>query len=123
MKISYAYHPETDGQTEVINKCFESYLRCFSSDNPKTWSIWLPWAEFWYNTTFHIYIGKTLFEVVYGRQAPPIVKFLTNENKVVVVALELQDRDEALSQLKKHLLKAQEQISSYANKKEEGFMF
>jgi hypothetical protein len=38
-------------------------------------------------------IGKTPFEVVYGRQAPPIVKFLTNETKVAAVALELEDRD------------------------------
>ena len=53
---------------------------------------------------------------MYGRQAPPIVKFLTNETKVAAVAVELSERDEALNQLKRHLLKAQEQMASYANK-------
>ncbi|GAU13119.1 hypothetical protein TSUD_174190 [Trifolium subterraneum] len=116
LKMSSAYHPETDGQTEVINRCLESYLRCFASDQPRTWSHWLPWAEYWYNTTYHVSIGKTPFEVVYGRQAPKLTRFLSNETKVAAVALELKDRDEALSQLKLHLLRAQQQMKKYADK-------
>lgn len=123
LKMSSTYHPETDGQTEVINRCLESYLRCFASDHPKTWSYWLPWAEFWYNTTFHISIGKTPFEVVYGRKAPHIVKFLTKETKVAAVAVKLSERDEALNQLKRHLLKAQEEMASYANKNRRDLSF
>jgi len=64
LQMSFSYHPETDGQTEVINRYLESYLRCFALDQPRTWSNWLFWAEFWYNTTYHVSIGKTPFEVV-----------------------------------------------------------
>jgi hypothetical protein len=116
LQMSSAYHPETDGQTEVLNRCLESYLRCFASEQPKSWSHWIPWAEYWYNTTYHISIGKTPFEVVYGRQAPSLLRFLSNETKVQAVALELSDRDEALSQLKAHLLRAQQQMKKYADK-------
>ncbi|CAJ2636499.1 unnamed protein product [Trifolium pratense] len=121
--MSSAYHPEIDGQTEVINRCLESYLRCFASDHPKTWSFWISWAEYWYNSTFHVSIGKTPFEVVYGRKPPPLLRFLSNETKVAAVALELSERDEALSQLKLHLLRAQEQMAIYANKKRRDLSF
>jgi hypothetical protein len=121
--MSSAYHPETDGQTEVINRCLESYLRCFASDHPKTWSTWVAWAEFWYNTTFHVSTGTTPFEIVYGRKPPPLLRFLSNETKVDAVALELADRDEALKQLKEHLLRAQEQMARYANQKRKDLCF
>ncbi|CAJ2656973.1 unnamed protein product [Trifolium pratense] len=123
LKMSSAYHPETDGQTEVINRCLESYLRCFASDHPKSWSCWVAWAEYWYNSTFHISIGQTPFEVVYGRKPPPLLRFLSNETKVAAVALELSERDEAISQLKLHLIRAQEQMAIYANKKRRDVSF
>jgi IS30 family transposase len=31
---SSAYHPQIDGQTEIVNKCVETYLKCMTGDNP-----------------------------------------------------------------------------------------
>ncbi|WCJ33627.1 Transposon Tf2-6 polyprotein [Euphorbia peplus] len=116
LRMSSSYHPETDGQTEVINRCLESYLRCFAVEQPRLWSSWIPWAEFWYNTTFHSSTGVTPFEIVYGRQPPTIVQFFPGEVKVESVRQELQSRDEALRQLKVHLHRAQEQMKAQADK-------
>ncbi|KAL0534629.1 hypothetical protein IC582_028920 [Cucumis melo] len=65
---STVYHPQSDGQTEVVNKGVETYLRCFCSEKPKEWVKWLPWTEYWYNTTFQRGLGMSPFQVVYGRQ-------------------------------------------------------
>nr|KAJ0193529.1 hypothetical protein LSAT_V11C800408980 [Lactuca sativa] len=117
LHMSSAYHPESDGQTEVINRCLEAYLRCFAVDQPRLWTTWIPWAEFWYNSTFHGSTGISPFEVVYGRKPPTVFQYVPGEVRVQAVSQELQDRDEALRQLKVHLAQAQSTMKAQADKK------
>ena len=44
--LSTAYHPETDGQTEIMNSVFEQYLRAYMNYFQNDWAFWLPSAEF-----------------------------------------------------------------------------
>lgn len=117
LRMSSAYHPESDGQTEVVNRCLETYLRCFIADQPKTWIHWIPWVEYWFNTTYHASTGRTPFETVYGRTPPTMVRWVQGETRVEVVQRELMDRDEAIRQLKIHLLRAQDRMKQYADRK------
>lgn len=66
LRLSSSNHPQTDGQTERVNQCLETYLRCSVHSCPKNWYKWLFLAEYWYNTTFHSVLGRTPFEVIYG---------------------------------------------------------
>ena len=61
---SSSYHPQTDGQTEVVNRIIEMYLRCLAAERPSTWVHWLPWAEFCYNSSYHSALRLTPFELV-----------------------------------------------------------
>ncbi|KZV33187.1 hypothetical protein F511_18203 [Dorcoceras hygrometricum] len=106
LAMSSAYHPESDGQTEVLNRCMETYLRCFASEQPRAWSNWVHWAEYWYNTTLQTATGMTPFEVFYGRKPPVITRFIPGESKVAAVARELGDGDEVLRQLRYNLDRA-----------------
>ncbi|RVW32429.1 Transposon Tf2-8 polyprotein [Vitis vinifera] len=72
LQLSSAYHPQTDGQTEVVNRCVEQYLRSMVHQWPRKWSNYLPWAELWYNTTYHASTGMTPFQALYGRLPPQI---------------------------------------------------
>ena len=116
LKMSSAYHLETDGQTEVLNRCLQTYLRCFSSDRPKNWNRWLAWAEYSYNTSAHSASGTTPFEVVYGRLLPTLHNFLPGEIRSQAIVDSLRSRDEALALLKHHLQRAQHRMTMAANR-------
>lgn len=117
LKMSTAYHPQTDGQTEVVNKCLECYLRCMSGEKPKEWVQWLPLAEFWYNTNKHSSTNVTPFEVVYGQKPPLHIPYLAGESAVETVDRTLQARESAIEMLKFHMKRAQDRFKSYADKR------
>ena len=109
-KFSLTYHPQTDGQTKVVNHTLEMYLRCFTSDMPKQWVRWLCWAEYYYNTSWHSAIKRTPFEVVYGREPRSLLAYVPRTAKVVAVEDELLQRDVVLKGLKENIKLAQVQM-------------
>ena len=49
LKYSTAYHPQTDGQTKVVNRTIGNLLRCLIQDYQSSWDELLPIIEFSYN--------------------------------------------------------------------------
>ena len=50
LNLSTAFHPQTDGQTERINRVLEAHLRHYSNFQQDDWADLLPLAEHAYNT-------------------------------------------------------------------------
>ncbi|KAH9647661.1 Wall-associated receptor kinase-like 22 [Citrus sinensis] len=116
LKMSSAYHPQTDGQTKVINRCLEQFLRCFVHQWPRKWHEYLPWAEFWYNTTYHVSTGMTPFQALYGREPATVPIYHVGTSPVHEVDKALLARDELLAKLKKNLAVAANRMKQVADK-------
>ncbi|GJX31775.1 retrotransposable element Tf2 [Tanacetum coccineum] len=117
LKLSTAYHPQTDGQTEVVNKCLECYLRCMTGERPTEWVSWLPLAEFWYNTSKHSSIKVSPYEAVYGQTPPLHNPYVAGESVVESVDRSLQARENAIEMLKFHIKRSQDRMKKYADLK------
>ncbi|KAJ9555226.1 hypothetical protein OSB04_009840 [Centaurea solstitialis] len=68
LKLSTAYHPQTDGQSERTIQTLEDMLRSCVIDFGGSWDTHLPLVEFAYNNSFHSSIGMAPFEALYGRK-------------------------------------------------------
>jgi hypothetical protein len=103
LKYSSAYHPETDGQTEVVNRSLETYLRCFTSEQPRKWYKFLHLAEYWYNTTHHSAINMSPFQALYGRGPPTVLAYINGSTTVPDLDQTLEERQKILNTLKENL--------------------
>lgn len=115
-KCSTAYHPQTDGQSEILNHRVEIYLRCMSRVKPTQWSKWLPLAEWWYNTTFHSAIGMSPFKALYGSEAPIVNYHQLPAIKVATVDEFVKNRSVIQGLLKENVLKVAGRMKMYADK-------
>jgi hypothetical protein len=106
--MSSAFHPKTDGQSEAANRVIAMYLRCFTSDQPRQWLRWLPWAEYIYNTAYQSSLHATLFRVVYGRDPLSICSYEPDETRVAAMAQEMEERAAFLDDVRYQLQQAQE---------------
>ena len=67
-KLSTAFHPQTDGQTERMNQELEQYLRFFIEHRQRDWPEWLVAAEFAINNKVHTATKVSPFMANYGKE-------------------------------------------------------
>ncbi len=69
-RLSSAFHPQTDGQTERQNQTLEQYLRGYGNYQQDDWVSWLAIAEFAYNNSVNSSTGET--PISFGLRHSPL---------------------------------------------------
>ncbi|CAM8905618.1 unnamed protein product [Rhodiola kirilowii] len=115
LSASSSYHPQSDGQTEVVNRCLEDYLRCFVADTPSRWLDFIPWAEWCYNTAFHSATKTSPYEVVYGHPPPTILDYMIGSTSSAAVEDLLTTRTHVIRALRTSLERAQLRMKHQAD--------
>ena len=123
-KLSTAYHPQTDGQTERLNQTMEQYLRSYINYQQDDWTDFLPLAEFAYNNSKHATSGISPFFALYGYN--PEFGAATHDPKTgesINAAERLTQLKKIHEQLKIDLGSAQVNQAKYHNAKHKAVTF
>ncbi|XP_045791606.1 uncharacterized protein LOC123886321 [Trifolium pratense] len=100
LRMSTAYHPETDGQTEVYNRVLEQYLRSFVHHKPSQWSKFLSLAEWSYNTSVHSSTGHSPYQITFGKTPPTIPQYIQGQSSIEAVDSMLANRQQLIITLR-----------------------
>jgi len=115
-KLSTAFYPQTDGQTERVNQELEQYLRMFINHRQEQWPDWLGTAEFAYNNKMHSSTKVSPFKANY-RQDPRMGFEIRRKGKYEGAEKFVTKIKEIQEEAKAALGKAQEEMKKYTDKK------
>ena len=128
VNLSTAFHPQSDGQTERVNRVVEEFLRHFINPKQDNWDCLLPLCEFAINNSKHESTGHTPFYLNSGQHPlnPLVMPTDTGERRsrlsgkrgdTRLPAVEdfVKNMSEAVHQAKVNLKQAQDRQKSYAD--------
>jgi hypothetical protein len=133
---STAFHPQTDGQTEKVNKVLEDYLRYYVNEHQNDWDNYLSLAEFAYNNSLHASTNNTPFRLNYNFDPLTPLSFLSEPHQTMRQQLLhntitkcpgattfTNNLQNILENAKKFLQAAQQRQKAYADKHRQNISF
>lgn len=107
---STAYHPQTNGLTERLNKTLADMLSMYVDEQHKSWDQVLPYVTFAYNTARQETTRMTPFALVYGREATTMLDAMLPHDGGGddTTAQEFAQRAEEARQLARHRIRQQQ---------------
>ncbi|MCO5560882.1 hypothetical protein L7F22_014502 [Adiantum nelumboides] len=123
LNFSLAYHPQTDGQSEIANLMVLDLLKAFVTKvvQRSQWEKYLPLVEYAYNNTVHTSIGKAPFEVIEGIPKSPFL--LKVHGKIFAANEYSRDLKESFQKIKDAISIAQQKQKATANKHRRALAF
>ena len=121
-------HPQSDGQTERLNRTLLNLLAKLAAENPSEWDVKLPYAISAYRSTPHNTTGETPNRLMLGREVTTPLLLLTPPPP------EMQDRSPWVETLHEHFQEAHRNIlnhygraqrtqKTYYDRRQRGFEF
>ncbi|GJV26097.1 putative reverse transcriptase domain-containing protein [Tanacetum coccineum] len=112
----YAYHPQTDGQSERTIQTLEDMLRACVIDFGGSWDVHLPLAEFSYNNSYHSSIKCAPFEALYRRKCrSPVLWAEIGESSLIRPEL-VQETIDKVVLIKEKLKAARDRVICFGKK-------
>jgi hypothetical protein len=117
-RVSTAYHPQTNGQAETLNRKLKSILNRTINKEGKDWSKKFDRALWAYRTAFKTHIGMNPYQFVYGKACHLPIElehkayWAIKEMKLDLDAAVVKQRIQ-ISELEEMRLKAYENVSIY----------
>ena len=123
LNFSSAYHPQTDGQSEILNSIVLDLLKSYVGEvaQRNQWEQYLPLVEYAYNNTVHTSTGKALFEIIEGRPKLPLL--LRTNDKIFAADAYVRDISVAFEKIKEAISHAQEKHKRAADKHRRSLAF
>ena len=122
--MSTAYHPQSDGQTERVNRELEQQLRWHADKTGTNWKEWLSVVEMQYNSTQHSSTNKTPFEMNGTNWNDPFALALQKPTTAASSATKADGAEEMLRELRitwedarQVMLRQREQQKKYADQR------
>ncbi|GJT70008.1 putative reverse transcriptase domain-containing protein [Tanacetum coccineum] len=116
LDMSTAYHPQTDGQSEISIQTLEDMLRACVIDFGKGWVRHLPLVEFSYNNSYHTSIKAAPFEALYGRKCRSPICWAEVGDAQLTGPKIIHETTEKIFQTKKRIQAARDRQKSLADR-------
>ncbi|KAK2397880.1 hypothetical protein QL285_059409 [Trifolium repens] len=117
LRLSSAYHPQTDGQTERTNQSLEDLLRACVLDDRGSWDDVLPLIEFTYNNSYHSTIGMAPYEALYGRRCQTPLCWYQDGESLIVGPEMVQQTTDKVRKIRAKMKVAQDRQKSSADRR------
>jgi transposase InsO family protein len=119
LKLSTAFHPQTDGQTEIMNQYLAQRLRPFVNYYQDNWSDLLPMMDHAQLTNWHESIGMSPFELLHGFQPRTSFDWKTLKEPATVRERLNREEAQALAKSMHHAWETAKTIMKQAQEKKE----
>jgi hypothetical protein len=122
-RLSSAYHPQTDGQTERTIQSLEYLLRACVFEQGVSWVECSPLIEFTYNNSFHSSIGMAPFEALYGRRCRTLLCWYESGESALLGPEVVQETTKKVKMIQEKMRASQSRQKSYHDKRRKDIEF